>query len=67
MGTNRLRMLIDMAFTRSSEKIFDIANVPPVLKNTFRYARPGEMFLTNTLLRRIENAETLKEQRENSI
>ena len=108
MGTNRLRMLIDTAFTRSDlekgkkeairlvkqriqpmerdylagkislddllrksdpiqKKIFDIANVLPVLKNTFRHARPGEMFFTNTLLRRIENAEILKEQRENSI
>lgn len=42
------------------KQINGLVGALPVLSNTFRYARKGELFATNTIMKRINNAENPK-------
>lgn len=37
--------------------IIGLVSIPPIIGNTMRFAKRGELFATNTLIKRINNAE----------
>lgn len=42
---------------RFQKDIIGLVNIPPIIRNTMRFAKRGELFATNTLIKRINNAE----------
>lgn len=53
IGLNDFLSKID----RFQHDIVGLVDIPPIIGNTMRFAKRGEMFVTNTLIKRINNAE----------